>query len=217
MGGIDGSGGRSDRLGRSRSIGSRRSRSTRRSRSVRRSARRCLAGGGAGLIDAAGVSGTGMFGTDRFDNDRLGADRFGIAEVSGMPGSEGTVGISSVSSKSGRDIGIEFIDTEFLGPGPEPRGPVLIGGMFSGIEFMAGLRGSEGRCTGDIARMDGVDIGGVDIGMECMGGRCTGAIDRMDGVAIGIDGIAGAGRPGWAGRADAAIGMSRPVGIIGRC
>jgi hypothetical protein len=138
----------------------------------------------------------------------LGADRFGIAEVSGMPGSEGTAGISSVTSKSGRDIGIEFI------------GAGALGGMFlGGTEFIAGFLGSDGRGTGDIARMDGVDIGGVDIGMECMGGRCTGAIDRMDGVAIGIDGIAGAGRDGRAGRPepDAGIGMSRPVGISGRC
>lgn len=159
-----------------------------------------------------------MFGTDRFDNDRLGADMFGIAEVSGKLGSGGTTGISSVTSKSGRDIGIEFI-----GPRPVPLDVDPIGGVFMDIEFIgstefiAGFRGSEGRCTGDIARMDGVDIGGVDIGMECMGGRCTGAIDRMDGVAIGIDGIAGAGRECRAGPPDAAIGMSRPAGIIGRC
>jgi hypothetical protein len=156
-----------------------------------------------------------MFGTDRFDNDRLGADRFGIAEVAGKLGSGATAGISSVTSKSGRDIGIECI-----GPGPVPLGADSIGGVFmdieflGGTEFIAGFRGSEGRDTGDIARMDGVDIGGADIGMECMGGRCTGAIDRMDGVAIGIDGI---GREGRAGPPDAAIGMSRPVGISGRC
>jgi hypothetical protein len=147
---------------------------------------------------------------------------FGIAEVSGKLGSGGTTGISSVTSKSGRDIGIEFIGPRPVPLDPLPLGADPMGGVFiiafiGGTEFMAGLRGSEGRGTGDIARMDGVDIGGVDIGMECMGGRCTGAIDRMDGVAIGIDGIAGAGREFRAGPPDAAIGMSRPVGIIGRC
>jgi hypothetical protein len=78
--------------------------------------RRCLAGGGAGLIAAAGVSGTTMFGTARLDNDRFGADMIGMDAVSGSMGSSRTTGTGAViGSRSGRAMGMECMGGRAIG------------------------------------------------------------------------------------------------------
>ncbi|GAB3873359.1 hypothetical protein GCM10029964_013480 [Kibdelosporangium lantanae] len=157
------------------------------------SLRRCLAGGGAGLIAAAGVSGTGMFGTARFDNDRFGADRFGIEAVSGNDDSRtGGTGVV-ISTRAGRDMGID---------GWACGRAIGIDGC-SGLACRAppspeGADGTAGPRGGTGPRPRGGPAGA--------GGRATGGIPDEDMVGRGID-------PDDIGRATGDIPADVEVGL----
>lgn len=154
--------------------------------------RRCLAGGGAGLIAAAGVSGTGIFGTDKLDNDRFGADRFGIAVVGGSIGSDrtgsGRIGSARttgtgavIGSTSGRAIGIECIGGRAGGTAGREGGPASGPGL-DGMSRPAGGTGPRGPGpagpTGGLA-----GAGGRAIGWDICG---PGTDMRPDGCGTGI-------------------------------